>query len=168
MARGFRRCLAGPILFLLILATVGALPAAASSGEAGSGPKVIGGNDAAPGQFPWVAALALHSDPRDYDAQFCGGTVITPLWVLTASHCVIQDYFVDEDEHGHQTVEVDLMPARDLDVIVAKTDLQSPGVNDIEPPRSSCIRQPPSVSPETTFSSRSMTWLWCACARRRR
>src|SRR4051812_12410150 len=118
MARGFRRRLAGPILSLLLLATIGALPAAAASTKGpGKRPNVIGGHDAAPGQFPWVAALGLHSDPRDYEAQFCGGTVIAPLWILTASHCVIEDYFVDEDEHGHQTVEVDLMPARDLDVI---------------------------------------------------
>src|SRR6476469_8553839 len=128
MTRGFRRWLAGPVLLLLILATIEALPAAAASTEdAGQRPRVIGGDDAAPGQFPWVAALGLHSDPRDYEAQFCGGTVIAPLWILTASHCVIGDYFVDEDEHGHETVTVEVMPARELDVIGGKTDLLSPG-----------------------------------------
>jgi len=49
-------------------------------------PKIIGGERAESGDWPWQAALIR----RDYDlfnGQFCAGTLIHPSWVLTAGHC---------------------------------------------------------------------------------
>lgn len=45
---------------------------------------ILGGFPAKEQQFPWNVAL-LFSLP-DTNA-FCGGTLITPEWVLTAAHC---------------------------------------------------------------------------------
>lgn len=48
-----------------------------------AGSRVIGGTDAAPGEWPWQAKL------RTKDSGFtCGGSLITPTWVMTAAHCV--------------------------------------------------------------------------------
>ncbi len=49
---------------------------------------IIGGNEAAPGVYPWQVALVLSKEPNAFDGQFCGGTLIMPDWVLTAAHCV--------------------------------------------------------------------------------
>jgi secreted trypsin-like serine protease len=50
--------------------------------------KILGGAEAAPGQFPWMAAL-VDADARDAaKGIFCGGTVIAPRVVITAGHCV--------------------------------------------------------------------------------
>ncbi|XP_052224327.1 uncharacterized protein LOC127839977 [Dreissena polymorpha] len=43
---------------------------------------IVGGEDAAPGAWPWQVALHF------FGSYFCGGSLITPEFVLTAAHCV--------------------------------------------------------------------------------
>ena len=45
--------------------------------------RVIGGTDAAKGAWPWQIGMYRHG------FFICGGTLIAPNWVLTASHCVV-------------------------------------------------------------------------------
>jgi trypsin len=56
-------------------------------------PKVIGGKDAKPGEFPWQVALILAMAPEGdpFRGFFCGGSLIDWRWVLTAAHCVYED-----------------------------------------------------------------------------
>ncbi|MFZ1468611.1 MAG: serine protease [Paracoccaceae bacterium] len=53
-----------------------------------SGAKVIGGEVAAPGAWPWQVALIIGDGPVTTDTQFCGGSLVLDTWVLTAAHCV--------------------------------------------------------------------------------
>ena len=50
-------------------------------------PEIVGGQEAVPGAWPWMAAL-VSANLDDYNGQFCGGALIAPQWVLTAVHCV--------------------------------------------------------------------------------
>ena len=43
--------------------------------------RIVGGEEAAPHSYPWMAALFID------DQWFCGGTLISDEWVLTAAHC---------------------------------------------------------------------------------
>ncbi|KAJ3652181.1 hypothetical protein Zmor_018169 [Zophobas morio] len=47
--------------------------------------RIIGGSGARAGQFPFAAAIYIDTDDGRY---FCGGALISNLWLLTAGHCV--------------------------------------------------------------------------------
>jgi secreted trypsin-like serine protease len=58
-------------------------------------PKVVGGDPAERGKFPWqVYVRTFYELPDDeIGTASCGGSVVWPGWILTAAHCL---YFVDD------------------------------------------------------------------------
>jgi secreted trypsin-like serine protease len=73
------RALVGGIAVLVALATglAGQSAAAAGLGQSPQ-PNVVGGTNAAAGEFPWMVRLSMG----------CGGAVVASRVVLTAAHCV--------------------------------------------------------------------------------
>lgn len=61
---------------------------ARSSGELISvGPQVVGGRDADPHAHPFQVALLFADQADDWKAQYCGGTLVSERFIVTAAHC---------------------------------------------------------------------------------
>ncbi|KAL9988016.1 hypothetical protein ACROYT_G002411 [Oculina patagonica] len=90
-------------------------PPASSCGVSPLGhSRVIGGDDATPGAWPWQ--VGLHTSRGGF---FCGGTLITPEWVVTAAHCISSmspSYYVlrlgDHNRHRNEGTEQNIAASR--------------------------------------------------------
>ncbi len=106
-----RRPAAG-IATLLLAAALAVPDGPARAGDVAK-PQSVGGEKAAPGEFPWQVALLDGSVGNTFDAQFCGGALISERWVATAAHCVFDG-----------RVE----PPSAVDILVGTISLKSGGV----------------------------------------
>ena len=71
----------------------GLFGAALAAPQETSWPRVVNGDDSAPGDMPFLVALLDVYDFEDdgaYSAQFCGGALTTTTTVVTAAHCVVK------------------------------------------------------------------------------
>ena len=74
-------------------------------------PRIIGGTDAGRDVHPFQVALLSKEQSNNLRAQFCGGVLVAPIYIVTAAHCV--DFWSN--------------PARQVDVLVGTQQLNGSG-----------------------------------------
>lgn len=91
-------------------------------------PHIVGGSEANPHQFPWQVGIFMD------DSYFCGGSIISDEYILTAGHCadgfskfdiVIGAHAIrDPSEEGHlETVALDAFVHPQYDAANIKNDV---------------------------------------------
>jgi len=54
-------------------------------------PKIVGGAQIPISDAPWQVGLIYSNATSNYLGQFCGGSIISNSWILTAAHCLVED-----------------------------------------------------------------------------
>ena len=90
-------------------------------------PKIVGGKKAPAGSFPWQVSLGVSWIADPYRAHFCGGSVYSESWIVTAAHCLentaAKDVTVTAGTHvlgeGHAATR------RNVERIIVKSNFDS-------------------------------------------
>lgn len=104
MAGPSAKRISGALALTLIACSL--VPTPAARAEPSS--RIVGGQVASKGEFPWMATLIGAGAQNRYRGFYCGGSLIAPRKVLTAAHCVT---VTGNDE------------PQDLDVVIGSSNL---------------------------------------------
>lgn len=90
------------VVFALFVTAVSALPAGPSVNWSS---RIVGGEDASEHQAPYIVTLQVDREAIGNFRHTCGGSIISPTWILSAAHCVTEngldlDYQIIAGQHN--------------------------------------------------------------------
>ena len=59
-------------------------------------PKIVGGASISISSAPWQVAIIDRAARSNYHGQFCGGSLVSSEWIVTAAHCVVSGFSVTQ------------------------------------------------------------------------
>ncbi|XP_032401257.1 ST14 transmembrane serine protease matriptase a [Xiphophorus hellerii] len=84
-----------------------------------SSTRIVGGQDAALGEFPWQVSLHYHTY-----GHVCGASIISKIWLVTAAHCVQNEGNLRFGEPAKWEIYLGLHDQQKIDKFVVKRKLK--------------------------------------------
>ncbi|CAG7823686.1 unnamed protein product, partial [Allacma fusca] len=75
-------------------------------------PQIIGGEDARPGEFPWMISIQFFSTDKWEHA--CGGAIIDHRHIISAAHCWFNKKFTYRVVAGAHNISDENEPSRQI------------------------------------------------------
>nr|XP_058144986.1 serine protease 44-like [Dasypus novemcinctus] len=137
------------------------LSAPAAVQDCGHRSRIVGGSPAVAKRWPWQVSLQVNN------VHMCGGSLIGPLWVMTAAHCIYGhlDYMVKlGDTHvRHKASTAEVIPVLDIvshQYFDAKSLREDIAVVVLQHPVTYSSHIQPVCLPEKSFQVASGTECW--------
>ncbi len=97
--------------------------------------RIVGGDEVELGDYPFMTAIV----DAEYGYNLCGAALIHPGWVLTASHCVLEEFTFNPFPEDYLNVRINLVSMEssegelvDVDSVIFHSDFSwDTNVNDI-------------------------------------
>lgn len=75
--------------------------------------RIVGGDLVIPGEIPWQVALIAYPSGQ----LFCGGSILSEQWVITAAHCLVEAHGSFLVRVGEHNIFIKEKEEQDLDVL---------------------------------------------------
>uniref|UniRef100_A0A3Q3W1D7 Coagulation factor IX n=1 Tax=Mola mola TaxID=94237 RepID=A0A3Q3W1D7_MOLML len=84
--------------------------------------RIVGGDVVIPGEIPWQTALIIRSSGK----VFCGGTILSDRWVITAAHCLLEvqgAFYIRDTEQNYEVLEQHIHPRYNSSISLYNHDI---------------------------------------------
>uniref|UniRef100_A0A3B4ZLT3 Coagulation factor IX n=1 Tax=Stegastes partitus TaxID=144197 RepID=A0A3B4ZLT3_9TELE len=75
--------------------------------------RIVGGQEVVPGEIPWQVALVARSSGQ----LFCGGSILSERWIITAAHCLVEAGGSFSIRVGEHNIHINEGTEQDYDVL---------------------------------------------------